>query len=318
VTRLTFPLIAILGPTGSGKSSLALSLAAAIGGEIVNYDSVQLYRGLDIGSAKLSFAERRGIPHHLIDVVDASEDVTAGAYARMARDTLGDLRDRGRVPILVGGTGFYLRALLQGLSPAPSRNLDVRSRLTAASARRTGVLYRFLRRYDPTAAVRIHKNDTQKLIRAVELTFLSGTSASQVQSQPRSPLEGFHVLKIGLIPERAKLYAQINNRARAMFESGLIAETEHLLRCQGVPVTAKSLQALGYRQAIQVLTNGLPLAEAINLCQTKTRQYAKRQLTWFRREADVAWLPGFGTDLEIQALGLRRATEFLSNPPVDR
>ena len=285
------PLLVVLGPTGSGKSSLAVALARRFGGEVVNFDSVQLYRDLSIGAAKTPESERRGVPHHLLDTLAPSEDLSAGAYARLARSLLADVAGRGRLPILAGGTGFYLRAVLDGLSPAPPRDPALRQRLSQAEQRRPGLLHRLLSRCDPPAARRIHPNDHQKLIRAIEL--------ASTRRAPREPLTGFRTGKLGLDPDRQALYTRLNERSARMFSEGLIAETAALLAA-GLPPHAKPLQALGYKQALQHLTADLPLAEAIAECQTRTRQYAKRQLTWFRAEHHVMWLPGFGNDPAIQ------------------
>jgi tRNA dimethylallyltransferase len=286
-----YPLVAVVGPTGAGKSDLALRLACLWQGEILNYDSVQIYRGLNIGSAKVSECERLGIPHHLIDIVDANGELTAGEYARRAGAVLEQLRERHTLPVMVGGTGFYLRALLDGLSPAPARNEKLRVRLTALALRRPTALHRFLRSRDAAAAEQIHPNDHQKLIRAVEL----GGRASA----PRQALEGFRTLKIGLLPARERLYERLNCRTTWMFKNGLLEETEALLHA-GVPADAKALGSLGYRQAVQVLRRGMPLGEAIADCQLRTRHYAKRQLTWFGKEAGVHWLQGFGNDAAVQ------------------
>jgi tRNA dimethylallyltransferase len=299
-------LIVVAGPTGSGKSDLALALARHFRGEIVNCDSVQVYRGLDIGSAKTPAAEREGVPHHLIDVADPSEDLTAGAYAELARAALADITARRRLPIIAGGTGFYLRSLLDGLSPAPARDPDLRARLIKVGARRPTTIHRLLQRRDPAAALRIHPNDRQKLIRALELSAAAGPPRS------RLPLTGYSVLKIGLNPERSELYRRLNLRSAAMFQNGLLAETQALLDT-GLNATAKSLQTLGYKQAVQVLTQGVPLADAIGDCQTKTRQYAKRQLTWFRRESNINWLEGFGSSREIQAAAAQLVSAFLKS-----
>lgn len=306
------PLLVVLGPTGAGKSGLGILLAERFGGEIVNCDSVQVYRGMDIGSAKILPGERRGVPHHLIDIAGLEEDVTAGQYSRYARRALDTIRDHGHIPVVVGGTGLYLRALLEGLSPAPQRDEELRVRLQAAAQRRPGILYRFLRRYDPDAAARIHANDHQKLIRAVELTLLGRQPATVTQSIPRNPLQGFRVLKIGLSPERKALYRQIDARAAAMFEDGLIEETRSLLDA-GVSPQAKALQSLGYRQAIGVLTGIMTREAALTECQTKTRQFAKRQMTWFRREPDVYWLDGFGNDAVVQSAAITMTEAFLAS-----
>jgi len=297
-------LIVVAGPTGSGKSDLALALARQFQGEIVNCDSVQVYRGLDIGSAKTPAAERECVPHHLIDVADPNEDLTAGAYAQLARAALADITGRERLPIIAGGTGFYLRSLLDGLSPAPTRNAGLRERLANVAAHRSTTLHWLLQHRDPAAALRIHPNDHQKLIRALEL------SAATESLPSRVPLTGYSVLKIGLNPARFDLYSRLNLRAAAMFQNGLLAETQSLLDA-GVPPTAKSLQTLGYKQAVQVLTQQVSLADAIADCQTKTRQYAKRQLTWFRGESNITWLPGFGNSAEIQAAAVQLVANFL-------
>lgn len=298
-----FPLAVVLGPTGSGKSDLALVLAESVRGEIVNCDSVQVYRGLEIGAAKVPVSERRGIPHHLIDIIDPTEELTAGAYARLARQALARIASRECVPIVVGGTGFYLRALLDGLSPAAGRDERLRARLTRIAGRRPAALHRMLRARDPASASRIHPNDRQKLIRALELTFLEGQAASLTQSRPRDALQGFAVIKLGLAPDRKTLYERLNRRTEIMFREGILREAATL------PPGAKPLQTLGYKQAHSVLQGSLTLEEAIRECQTKTRQYAKRQMTWFRAEPGVIWLPGFGSDSEIQRKAISILTE---------
>jgi tRNA dimethylallyltransferase len=305
------PLLAVVGPTGAGKSALALHLAQALHGEIVNCDSVQVYRGLEIGSAKLPAGQRRGIPHHLVDIVDPGGELTAGAYASLARAALDDLKIRGVLPIVAGGTGFYLRALLAGLSPAPPRDSGLRVRLTALARRCPAALHRFLRHHDPPSAARIHPNDHQKLMRAIELTRLAGQPASRVQSFPRHGLTGFRILPIGLHPSRPSLQQALDARSAEMFRRGLIEETRALLD-SGVDPRAKSLQTLGYKQAVEFLSGQLPLADALLECQSKTRQYAKRQMTWFRADPAIHWLPGFGSDPAIQEEALRLARQFLA------
>ncbi len=300
------PLIAVVGPTGAGKSALALHLAKSFTGEIVNCDSVQVYRQMDIGSAKTPEAQRGGIAHHLLDIVDPDGELTAADYARAAAETLRQIRSRGTLPIVAGGTGFYLRALLDGLSPAPARNEKLRARLSALAQRRPAALQRFLRQRNPAAAARIHCNDHQKLIRAIEL--------GDDLSAPRQALQGFQVLKIALNPERGHLYAKLNERTSWMFENGLLAETKALLD-GGISPSAKALGALGYRQAVKVLTAGLPVAEALADCQIRTRQYAKRQMTWFRAQADVHWLNGFGDDAGVHQEAGRLVRTFLSQYP---
>ena len=282
-----YPLIAIVGPTGSGKSALALRIAAEFQGEIVNCDSVQVYGGLDIGSAKTPLGERSGVAHHLLDVIGPAEEMTAGEYARRATAILNTIRERGHLPVVAGGTGFYLRALLDGLSPAPARNPQLRARLGELAQRKPGALHRFLSKRDPAAAARIHANDHQKLIRAIEM-------AGQVK-EARQGLQGFRVLKIGLNPDRAALYEKLDRRAEWMFENGLLTETRTLL-ASGIDPQTKALQTLGYKQAVAVLTQGMTVQDAVGECQLHTRHYAKRQLTWFRTEPNVHWLNGFGTE----------------------
>ena len=307
------PLVIIVGPTGSGKSSLGMTLAERFSGEIVNCDSVQVYCGLDIGSAKVPAGKRRGIPHHLLDIASPQENVTAGSYARLARKALEDIKRRGRLPIVVGGTGLYLRALLDGLSPAPQRDEPLRARLQVIAERRPGYLHRLLEKHDREAAGRIHPNDRQKLIRAVELMVLAGQPASATQNIPRNGLRGFRMLKFALSPDRALLRDQLNARAASMFECGLVDETRKLLE-QGAPAGSKALQSLGYRQALGVLSGIMDLDEAVRECQTKTRQYAKRQMTWFRREERAQWLHGFGTERRIEEAAVQTTERFLAAP----
>lgn len=306
------PLIAVVGPTGSGKTELSLTLSQAFSGEIVNYDSVQMYSGFDVGTAKLPPAQRLGIPHHLIDIADTRSEVTAGLFAQHARSVLAEIRSRGNLPVLVGGTGFYLRALLDGLSPAPHRAEDLRHRLKSLAGRRPSALVRFLRRFDPIAASRIHPNDLQKMIRAVEITMVSRQPVSALQARERQPLEGFSALKLGLLPGRSQLHSHLNRRTEWMFSNGLLEETRHLLNT-GVARDAKAMQSLGYKQALNVIYGAQPLTAAISECQTRTRQYAKRQITWFRSEHDVKWLEGFGSDPHIQQEALRLTQEWLGS-----
>jgi len=303
--------LVVAGPTGAGKSELALHLAKSFSGEIVGCDSVQVYRGLDIGSAKTPVTERRGIPHHLIDVAGPGEELTAGRYAELARAAISSIQTRRRLPIVVGGTGFYLRALLEGLSPAPSRDEVLRTRLSEAALRRPAVLHRLLRRFDLPAAERIHPNDHQKLIRAIEISALSRRPVSEIQSRPRNALLSMAVLKFGLSPPRQSLYERLNLRSQWMFENGLIEETRAAIQA-GYVESSKALQSLGYKQALQALSGSMTLPDAIRECQLRTRQYAKRQMTWFRREAGIEWLNGLGGEPAILDEALSRATRFLA------
>lgn len=289
----------MLGPTGSGKSDLALCIATALGGEIVSCDSLQVYRGFDLGTAKLGAAERRGIPHHLLDLIDPTQLFTAGDYARVARTCLREIAGRDRIPIVVGGTGFYLRALLEGLFPGPVRSPRIRDRLARREQRKSGSLHRILSRLDPAAAARIHPSDKNKTIRALEVRLLEGRPLSALFKLGREPLTGFQPIKLGLDPPRDLLYRKLDARSERMFESGLIAEARDLLAA-GVPVDAKPFESLGYRQALDVVQERLTLEQALACTQAATRRYAKRQLTWFRKEHSVHWLQGFGDDEQVQ------------------
>jgi tRNA dimethylallyltransferase len=304
------PLLAIVGPTGSGKSELALAVARHVPAEIVNCDSLQLYRYLDIGTAKLAPLERQGIPHHMIDIADPDELVTAGDYARRARPLLAEIAARGRLPIVAGGTGFYLRALLEGLFRGPQRDPTLRERLARREEAKPGSLHRILKRLDPPAAARIHPNDTNKLIRALEVCVLARRPLSRLWAEGRDRLEGFHPLKIGLDPPRPALYAKLDERCRAMFDRGLIEEVRQIL-ARGFPESSKPLEALGYRQALAVLRGSLDREEAIRLAQRETRRYAKRQWTWFRRDPEIEWFAGFGADEEVQQAVIGRVRRYL-------
>lgn len=303
------PFVAILGPTASGKSSLALEIATERCGEIVNCDSVQVYRGFDIGTAKLPLDARRGVPHHLIDICDAADTYSAGDFARDARRTLGEISSRGNLPIVAGGTGFYLRALLYGLFAGPGRRPDLRERLRR---RESGHLQRILQRRDPAAAKRIHPNDRNRLIRAVEVCLSAHQPMTALYEKGSVPLVGYQPLLLMLDPPRAELYARINQRCREMFETGLLEEVESLLR-SGISESSQPMRAVGYREAIQVLRGSLSVEEAISAAQQATRNYAKRQWTWFRKERDIQAIAGFGDDAEVQREAAERVAGFLSN-----
>jgi len=292
-------LVAILGPTASGKTALSLELAERFQGEIVNCDSVAMYREFEIGTAKPSAEERARVPHHLFDIVAPDSYITAGEYARQGRQVLNDIKARGHLPIVVGGTGLYLRALLEGLFPGPQRSEELRGRLRAAGERRgAGYLHRILRRLDAEAAGKIHANDTPKLIRAIEVCLAPRRQMTEMWKQGREPLTGFHVLRLGLNPDRDALYARINERACRMFENGLVEETRGLLEKYGEAVGP--LGSLGYKQAVQLLRGEVSREAAIRAAQQAHRNYAKRQLTWFRREPEVVWLAGFGEEAGVR------------------
>jgi tRNA dimethylallyltransferase len=304
--------VAVLGPTASGKTALALAIARRFGGEIVNCDSVAMYREFEIGTAKPSAAERAEVPHHLVDCVDPLDDVSAGEYARQARQilreiALGENAQRGRLPIVSGGTGLYLRALIDGLFPGPQPSEQLRKKLRARAGERGAEhLHRILGRLDVSAAKRIHANDVPKVIRAIEVCLSSRQPSrltmTELWQQGREPLRGFRILRLGLNPEREVLYACINRRAAKMFDEGLIAETKGLLAKYGEQ--ARPLASLGYKQALQFLRGEADREAALAAAQQAHRNYAKRQITWFRREPNVQWLAGFGDDPAIQAAGM--------------
>jgi tRNA dimethylallyltransferase len=292
--------VVVLGPTGSGKTALSLALAERLRGEIVNCDSLAMYREFEIGTAKPTSAERARVPHHLLDLVDPGSYITAGEYARQARETLQQIKSRGALPIVVGGTGLYLRALLEGLFPGPQRSEELRQRLRQrAGEKGPSYLHRILKRLDPAAATSIHANDTPKLVRAIEVCLASRTKMTEMWKRGRSPLQGFRIVRLGLDPDRNALYERINQRAQRMFDAGLVEETRTLLERYGE--TARPLSALGYKQAVSLLQGETDQKTALQAAQQAHRNYAKRQMTWFRREPDVTWLAGFGDDASVQS-----------------
>ena len=283
--------VILLGPTGSGKTVLSLALAQRFNGEIVSCDSVAVYCGMEIGTAKPTPEQRTLVPHHLIDVANPDEPFTAGLYSRLARESFQKIKARERLPIVTGGTGLYLRALTDGLFAGPGRQEPLRARLRSKAQKygSTAWLHRLLTRLDPASAARIHLNDTPKLIRAIEVCLDIRRPMSEVLT--RDPLSGFQLLKIGLNPPRHELYARLNERCAAMFATGLVEETRALLARYG---PMKALDSLGYRQALEVIRGEANLPHAVAAAQQGHRNYAKRQLTWFRREPDVHWLSTFG------------------------
>lgn len=304
-------LVAIMGPTGAGKSSLALEVAEAVGGEIVNCDSLQVFRYFDIGTAKLPESARRGIAHHLIDIVNPDQLFTAGDYARCAREMLKEISARGHVPVLCGGTGFYLRALLTGLFEGPGRDEGLRQRLASRERRRPGSLHRLLTRWDVEAARKIHPHDVPKVVRALEVYLLARRPVSELFRTGRNSLEGYRALKLVLNPGRERLYERLDARCRAMFEGGLIEEVRHILSL-GFSPAVKPFESHGYKQALQLLRGEFNLEQAIEQAQRNTRRYAKRQMTWFRHEPSVKWAPGFGDDPEVSRAVVVRIREFLN------
>jgi tRNA dimethylallyltransferase len=300
----------VVGPTGSGKSDLALDIAQHFDGEIINCDSLQVYRHFDIGTAKLPPDERRGVPHHLIDILNPGELFTAGEYARLARESLGEISRRSRLPILAGGTGFYLRALLDGLFEGPSRDQSLRDRLALRESRRAGSLHRLLARFDAATARKIHPHDVPKVTRALEVYLLTRRPVSELFREGRDALGGYRTLKLGLLPDRDALYERLDRRCAAMFDNGLVEEVRHILE-SGYSAELKPFESHGYRQALQSIRGELNLREAVFYAQRNTRQYAKRQLTWFRREAGLIWLKGFADTPGIRESALELVAKFL-------
>jgi tRNA dimethylallyltransferase len=299
--KVLVPLVAIVGPTASGKSALGVKLAEQLGGEVVVCDSTQLYSGFDIGTAKPRPFERRGVLHHLIDVLGPKDDATAGGYRQLALQILQDLQRRNRLPVFTVGTGLYLRVLLEGLADVPLRSQGLRERLRDSIEEHSpGHLHRVLKRLDPETARRIAPADEQKIIRAVEVCILARKPISEVHRTGRVPLEGWRVLKVGLMPPRENLNERIHARTDAMFEQGWMREVQALLE-SGLSEDSKPFDFIGYREMCAVLRGGITLEQAREAIQRATRRYAKRQLTWFRKEPGVRWFSGFGDDAEVQA-----------------
>jgi tRNA dimethylallyltransferase len=299
--KALLPLVAIVGPTASGKSALGVRLAERLRGEVVACDSTQLYRGFDIGTAKPTPTERRGIAHHLIDVLGPNDEATAGGYRQLALQILKDLQQRKLLPVFTVGTGLYLRALLEGLADVPRRSEELRERLRASVEEHPpGYLHRVLKRLDPEAAKKIAPADEQKLIRAVEVCVLARKPMSEVHRTGRVPLAGWRVLKIGLMPSRERLNERIHARTDAMLTQGWMREVQALLE-SGLREGSKPFDFIGYRELRAVLRGEITLEAARGAIQQATRQYAKRQLTWFRKEPGVHWFSGLGDDTELQS-----------------
>jgi tRNA dimethylallyltransferase len=296
--------VVVLGPTASGKSALGIALAEKLSGEILVCDSTQVYRHFDVGTAKVPAAEQHGIRHHLVDLVEPSEIFTAGDYRRRALEALEDLRGRKILPILTAGTGLYLRALLEGLADAPQRSEEIRARLRQkAEQRGSAHLHRTLVRLDPESAARISARDTQKIIRAIELRLLTGKPVGEIHRSGRAALQGYEIIKLGLLPPRAALYARIHARTDAMLAAGWLEEVRALV-ASGVAPEAKPFQFIGYAQLREHLAGRLSEQDAVRQIQQATRRFAKRQITWFRKESGVHWLAGFGDAPEISAAAL--------------
>jgi tRNA dimethylallyltransferase len=288
---------AIVGPTASGKSELAIKLALARDGEIINLDSVQVYRRISIATAKVPLAERRGVPHHLIEIVEPTENFTAGDYARIATNTIQEIEARQRSAIFVGGTGFYLRALVKPLFEGPQTNPGLRDRLIRLRDRYGREwLHRILKRVDPRAAQNLSPRDWSRTMRALEVYFQTGRRISESQPDtPPAPELAARIRVIALNPPREELYERINARADEMFEGGLVEEVESLI-ASGIPASAKAFQAHGYRRVVEYLAGKRTREDALNQMKLDTRHYAKRQLSWWRSWPGVTWIDRFGDD----------------------
>jgi tRNA dimethylallyltransferase len=288
------PLIAILGPTATGKSALALAIAEQRGGEIINCDSTAVYRGFDIGTDKIAPADRRGIPHHLIDIVDPAGEYTAAQFARDAAAAIRDIESRGRLPILAGGTGFYYRALTRGLFPGPGRDAVLRERLESIAARReVAFLHRMLRRVDAESAARIQPRDLKRLVRALEVYFLTGRPLTAHFADTVSPIPGVDVVPIAVRLPAADISQRVTRRVDEQFDRGLLDEIRTLL-ANGIPETARPFGGLVYRQALEHLHGARDEASTRALIAQENRRYARRQLIWFRKEPNLVWLDGPG------------------------
>jgi tRNA dimethylallyltransferase len=304
------PGIVILGPTASGKTQLALGLALQFQGEIVSCDALQVYKYMDIGTAKILPSQQKGIRHHMLDIREPGQDFSAGDYQHLAREAILEIQTRGSLPFVVGGTGFYLRALIDGLFDGPARSEELRARMRKIIARKgPGCLHRALRRIDASSAARIAETDAERIIRAYEVYLLSGKSMNWWQQQPRDSFQGFRWLKIGIDMPREQLYRRIDLRVEEMFQNGLLEEV-HILKAK-FPKTSHAFKAIGYRQAMEYLDGRCTLKEAVEETQKESRHYAKRQTTWFRTDPDISWLDGrLGFDaLLTEAAGL--ITEFI-------
>lgn len=290
--------LAVLGPTASGKSALGLALAERHGGEIINCDSTAVYRGFDIGTDKTPLEERRGIPHHLIDIVEPTEPYTAAQFARDAAAAIREIHRRGRVPVLVGGTGFYFRALTRGLFPGPGANVVLRSRLERIAIRRGPErLHRLLARVDAPSALRIMPRDTRRLVRALEVYFETGTPLTAHFAETRSLIDDCEVVGIALTIEREAIASRVLRRVDRQFERGIVSEVQGLLAA-GVPDSARPFGGLVYRQVIEMLRGVRDEPATRALIAAENRHYARRQLIWFRKEPTLIWFDGPGESPE--------------------
>jgi tRNA dimethylallyltransferase len=304
------PGIVILGPTASGKSQLAISLALRFQGEIVNCDAFQTYRGMDIGTAKVSRTEQEKVRHHMLDLQDPDRDFSAGDYQRQAREVIRVIGDRGKLPFIVGGTGFYLRALIEGLFEGPARSEELRSRMRKIIQRKgPQILHRALQRIDPECVERIAQMDAERIIRAYEVYLVSGKSMTWWQQQPRDAFKGYRWLKLGIDLPREWLYERINQRVDEMFRRGLMGETRELLK--QFTRDSQAFKAIGYGQAVASIEGRMTESEAIEETKKQSRHYAKRQLTWFRADPSILWLDGKLEPKEFQKQAEDLVTGFL-------
>lgn len=288
-------IVAIVGPTGSGKSELAIEMARNLDGEIVNCDALQVYQELDIGTAKVRPEAQRGIPHHLVSIIPPTEEFSAAQYIARAVPVIEAITARDKLPLVVGGTGLYLRALMRGLFEGPGRIPELRARLARIAERRgTSSLHRLLRRWDPASAERIHPNDRVRLERALEVRIRTGRPMSDLMAERKSPIAGFEAILVGLEPSRSALVQRIERRVARMFHEGFATEARELQERYGEHVPA--FKAIGYRDALRYSAGEIELRQAQELIATATLKYAKRQMTWFRREPDVEWFHGCGDE----------------------
>ncbi len=278
--------IILLGPTGVGKTGASILLAKALGTEIISADSMQIYRGMDIGTAKPSKEERAGVKHHMIDIVDPTASYSAGEYVRTITPIIEDLHARGKVPLIVGGTGLYIKAVTRGIFGGPSADWDLREELLLAEEAEQGSLYAYLLRVDPDAALRIERNDTRRIVRALEVCLKGKGRISVLQERLTRPLP-YDFVKIGLTRERKELYRMIELRIEGMLEAGLIEEVKALIR---KTPDRTPLQAIGYKEIASYVRGDIPLDEAVRVVKRNTRRYAKRQFTWFKKEEGIKWI----------------------------
>jgi len=304
--------VAVLGPTAAGKSALALALAGSRRGEIINCDSTAVYRGFDIGTDKVPLAEQRGIPHHLVDIVEPTAEYTAAQYARDAAAAIRDIHARDGLPFLVGGTGFYYRALTRGLFPGPGRDSRLRARLEAIATRR-GVmfLHRLLRRIDPASADRIQPRDLKRSVRAIEVFFLTGRPLTDHFASTVSPIPGIEVLPLAVRLPAEETAARVRTRVDRQFERGLLDEIRALL-ASGIPETARPFGGLVYRQALEHLHGVRDEGATRALIAQENRRYARRQLIWFRKEPNLRWFVGPGESSSTIAAASRLLDEGLN------